>query len=85
MLFVLLWRHRERLNPLDKDEEQVIAERAEDLVLADEPVTQFALMYRPRCVLTDRTLARSLNRTITAHSHLKKFRPGLVLKFPIRV
>ena len=44
----MLWRHRELLNPLDAQEEQAIADRAEHPELAKDPVTQFALIYRPR-------------------------------------
>lgn len=44
----MLWRHPEFLNPLDVEEEQTIANGTEHSELAKDPVTQFALIYRPR-------------------------------------
>ena len=49
-LFHQLWRHRTRLNPKDAYESETIERREEDPVLAEEPVTQFALLYRPSYV-----------------------------------
>eukprot|EP00619_Florenciella_sp_RCC1007_P011561 CAMPEP_0205918708 /NCGR_PEP_ID=MMETSP1325-20131115/9977_1 /ASSEMBLY_ACC=CAM_ASM_000708 /TAXON_ID=236786 /ORGANISM="Florenciella sp., Strain RCC1007" /LENGTH=400 /DNA_ID=CAMNT_0053286261 /DNA_START=21 /DNA_END=1223 /DNA_ORIENTATION=+ len=59
LLFILLFQHRENLNPPDREEEDVIearkvetAQSYEDKVLAealaDDPVTSFALHFRPR-------------------------------------
>ena len=52
LLFVLLWRHRDLLNPSEVDETQVIAKRREAMDTVGDKVIQFALIYRPGCVLS---------------------------------
>ena len=48
----MLFLHHERLNPSDRisiSEAEVIAQRREDPVLADDPITSFATVnYRPQ-------------------------------------
>ena len=51
LLFVALWRHRRKLNPtLDGHiESDVIQHRRDDTALfEEEPLAQFAMLYRPR-------------------------------------
>ena len=49
MLFITLFRLREHLNPAGREEEEeaVIEERPKIPALADEPLSLFALNYRP--------------------------------------
>mmetsp|Transcript_103767 Transcript_103767/g.298635 ORF Transcript_103767/g.298635 Transcript_103767/m.298635 type:complete len:448 (-) Transcript_103767:1131-2474(-) len=48
LLFLLLFKYRRNLNPAGKDEDDVIKERKEDAILAQDPVTSFSMLYRPR-------------------------------------
>ena len=49
VLLLLLWRYRYNLNPPfgNLSEVEVIAARKEDPVLAEEPLTDFSMLYRP--------------------------------------
>jgi len=79
LLFIVLFRHRGRLNPQGGDwtEAEIMQERLEDPVLAEEPANGFAYIYRPRfwwfeiynmsrrLILTSVVLAfRDLNQTV---------------------
>lgn len=47
LLLVILFKFKGKLNPGDRPESEVIAQRKEDPELAAEPVTHFSMLYRP--------------------------------------
>ena len=47
-LFVLLLQHKQRLNPPGVEEDEAIKQRKEDAVLAEESITNFSMVYRPK-------------------------------------
>ena len=50
LVFIMLFRLRDKLNPKVKDgvsEDEVIANRKEDAELAKKPIARFAMLYKP--------------------------------------
>ena len=48
LMLVSLYRHHDALNPPCEEEAAVIAKRKEDPRLAEDPLTAFSLLYRPK-------------------------------------
>ena len=47
-LWVMLWKIRGHLNPPEGHERDIVVEREEDPVIAEEPISSFALVFRPK-------------------------------------
>ena len=45
---MLLLQHKQRLDPPGVEEGEAIKRRKEDAVLAEEPITNFSMLYRPK-------------------------------------
>ena len=46
-MFALLFQLREQLNPPGLEEAEAVEQRNEDALLAEEPIAQFSMLYRP--------------------------------------